>query len=504
MLRFMAAMGWIMILLGSVLANDKRELSLQQAIDIALEQSYEMKAARLVRTSAQHNLVSVKSRFKMRIDMDLDLPNWSEQVSEIQVPDALPRFNTTGQFRYEGNLSISQPLPTNGYFSLQGRAYHRDISYWSDLNQDSQRKDVLTSVSLQYNQPLFTLNRLKTNLKEANLNYESAVRRYNRDQLDIVYRVTQSFYQLYRATREWEITKQDVRQQEELYELARQKSNAGLIPEVEALQMEADLAESKSKQVAASASMDRSADRFKQLIGLELTDNIGVIADFTIQEATVETQRAINMALQNRAEIRLDEINVELSEIRVREVDAERDFHGTLSAFYDITGVSNPMLPYDAAPSDLLTSSLDDMDRRPNNKGVMFNITIPIWDWGGNKAAVQAARAQLRNSELSFQEQKKTIKREVREVVGRLKETRSQLDVLEKRRDVASRAFEISLKRFDNGDITSQELALDRDRYLNGQLAYLDAYISYQLALAELKRATMYDFVNDKSLIDGA
>ena len=114
---FDKTMGCLVLFLCVVNAQE-RQLSLQQAIDIALEQSYEMKAARLIRASAQHNLTSVQSRFKMRVDMNLDLPNWSQQVSEIQVPDGLPRFNTTGQFRYEGNLSVSQPLPTDGYFSL--------------------------------------------------------------------------------------------------------------------------------------------------------------------------------------------------------------------------------------------------------------------------------------------------------------------------------------------------------------------------------------------------
>ncbi len=483
-------------------AQEKRMLNLQQAIDIALEKSYEMKAARLVKASAEHNLVSVKSNFKMRMDMNLDMPNWSEQVSEISVPNALPQFNTTGQIRYQGDLSISQPLPTDGYVMLRGQAYHRDVSYWSDINQDSKRKDMFTSLSIRFNQPLFTLNTLQTNLKQANLNFESAVRRYNRDQLDIIYRVTQSFYQLYRATRELEIARADVEQQEELYDLAKQKYEAGLIPEVEALQMEADLSESHSNRVAAEAALERSADRFKQLIGLKLTDNVGVVTDFSIEHADVDVQRAIQLALQNRAEIRLEEIDVELSKIRVKEVDARRDFQANLQAFYDITGVSDPTLPYGTSPENLLTSSLDDMDRRPNNKGVMLNVTVPIWDWGGNKAAVQAAQAELRNSELSLDEQKKTITRQVRDVVGRLRETESQLEVLQQREKVARRAFEISLKRFDNGDITSQELALDRDRYISAQLAYLNAYISYQLALADLKRTTMYDFVNEKSLVN--
>ena len=43
-------------------------------------------------------------------------------------------------------------------------------------------------------------------------------------------------------------------------------------------------------------------------------------------------------------------------------------------------------------------------------------------------------------------------------------------------------------------------LALDRDRWTVTELSWLDAYIQYELAGADLKRQTLYDFQTDRSL----
>jgi outer membrane protein TolC len=95
-----------------------------------------------------------------------------------------------------------------------------------------------------------------------------------------------------------------------------------------------------------------------------------------------------------------------------------------------------------------------------------------------------------------------TIAREIKDVVARVLTAQSRLQVLEKSQKLAERSYEISLARFDNGDITSQELALDRDRLTRARSTYLEAYIDYQTAVADLKRKTLYDFEKDRSLVE--
>ena len=488
---------------SALFAGEIKYLQLGDAISIALEKSYEMKVARLDRLAAEKNLISAKSNFKLRVDANFNLPSASENVQETYREGLLPVYETRGDYRYQGNLNITQPLPTNGRIRLQGQSYYGGVSFWDNAaNRSVSRNDVLTSLSLQFNQPLFTLNDIKTNLKQADLRYEGAVKNYTREELNIVYKVTSAFYAFYRATRELEIAGDNVTQQEEMATLAQKKYSAGLIPEVEALQLEVDYAESQNALVAAQAALARISDSFKQLIGLTFADSIGVLTSFEYKKINVDLAQAVDFALKNRAEIRSNEIDIELASLRVKEVDAFRDFNGTLSAFYDITGVANSDIWNTTAPRDLWQRSLDDMQKRPNNRGVVFSLNVPLWDFGGNKAAVQSAEANLRSSELALTEMKKTIEREVRDVTGRLYEAQSQLDVLKKREGLAKKAFDISVERFNNGDITSQELALDRDRYIGAQIAYLDSYINYQVALADLKRKTMYDFEYGRSLVD--
>ena len=55
--------------------------------------------------------------------------------------------------------------------------------------------------------------------------------------------------------------------------------------------------------------------------------------------------------------------------------------------------------------------------------------------------------------------------------------------------------------RFENGDMTSQELSIEQERLSQVQLAYIDSYITYRLSVADLNRKTMYDFEHNRSFL---
>jgi outer membrane protein TolC len=138
--------------------------------------------------------------------------------------------------------------------------------------------------------------------------------------------------------------------------------------------------------------------------------------------------------------------------------------------------------------------------RRPGNKGVELSISFPIWDWGVNSADVQAARANLRKTDYSLDNEKVGVEREIRDLVARFNSSLRRLKILEANINLARKSFEISKDRFARGEIDSQALALDRNRASNAYLTHLQAYISYKLLLLDLARKTFYDFENKRSL----
>jgi outer membrane protein TolC len=137
---------------------------------------------------------------------------------------------------------------------------------------------------------------------------------------------------------------------------------------------------------------------------------------------------------------------------------------------------------------------------RPGSFGVGLTASIPIVDWGENKARVQSAIASLKQDQLQMEDNKMTIERDIRTQVDRLQSSLRRLQLLEKSLVVAEKSFDISRQRYANGEIDSQSMALERERLNGAYNTRLDAYISYKLLLSDLMRKTFYDFEKDKAV----
>ncbi|MCG2717181.1 MAG: TolC family protein [Candidatus Marinimicrobia bacterium] len=131
-----------------------------------------------------------------------------------------------------------------------------------------------------------------------------------------------------------------------------------------------------------------------------------------------------------------------------------------------------------------------------------MTLSYPIFDWGRGSARMQEQKARLRNSELYLENTRFEITREVRDIVRSVEETKNRLSIYEQNQQVAELTYRISRMRFESGDINSRELALEQERLSKSQLAYLNAYITYQLTVADLKRKTLWDFENNRSYLE--
>lgn len=492
---------FITMVVFSADAEAQYVLSLQDAIDIALEKSYDIKALRLNLIQSEQSYLAAKYRFRTHIDLSLDTPVWSERISPVQVPNSIPVYNRFSTMRVNGVLDIRQPLPTDGYISLQSTLYQaNEMTDLANTNKTVKGKTFYSSFGLVFNQPLFAYNQLKTGLKQTELNYERTSRQHTRSQLDLVYNVTNSFFTLYRLTRTRDINKETLDQKKSVYDLAKLKYEAGLIPEVEALQTEVDYASAQADLLSAEANVQRQQDQFKVDVGLMLSDSVTVKTDIEFKHFDIDLGKAVSEGLAHRSEIRESEIDNELQQLQIVQVDARSEVKANLRAFYDFTGISDPYLDYSTGTTDLFDSSMEDLRRRPRNRGVTLTFTIPVWDWGVNRAEVASARAVLKRQQFTLDDWKKNVENSIRDVVRRVTEAENRLSVLQKSQEVAQRSYDITLERFNNGEITSQDLALDNTRLTNAKMAYLNAYINYELAVADLKRKTLWDFETNKPI----
>lgn len=493
----------LLTLIGAVsftVAQDVMVLTLDESINIALDESYEIKLLEQSNIIAELGLKSARAAFNTNITSTFSLPAFNEGFKLIEVTQGTPVPKQYGDFKVQGAIDINQPMPWlplgGGTLTFRSEAFQ--INSW-DPALDLKSDRVFTSLRLFLNKPLFTINRLALNMKQAELAYERQSRTFKRSELDLVYNVTSAFLQFYQRAQQHEINLEKVARQDDIYQTTKNKFNAGLIAEVDAMQAEVDLIEFKNDLKTSEGALEAQEAFFKQLVGIPLNVKVKVITEMELKPIQVDLENAVAIALKSRSEIAEKEIDIEYQKISIKEIDARVSVEGNLTGYYDFSGYST--LPYGATTGELFEDSWTILQKTPN-RGLTFNLTIPIFDWGKNRADVHAAEAQLYQNELGLKNLYVTIEREVRDVVRTLYETFDRVQMLAKSKEVSEKSFDISLQRFANGDITSVELARASDQLNTAKLSYLTAYNTYKLSIADLKRKTLYDFENDRSLVE--
>lgn len=470
------------------------QLDLNTSIEIAKLRSYEMLMLKQELKKSEYYLKSATSQYKTHINMEARGPNLSNDViSRIRNDEV--EIVETSTFSYGGDIQIYQPLPTNGRIYITSSVYNTD--YLSKNFRDYQIGSRI-GISQPINS-LFGYNNLKASLQNATLNYEKAQKSLKRTELNLVYTVSREFYNLLSLQKRQEIARLNLERQQEAHEIAKNKYQAGLIREVDALQMEVDLAEAQNNYDLSIINVNSSLNSFKETLGLQFSDSIILSSNLEYEKVIVDTKKAVDLALQNRLEIREQEINIERNEISLKKEKADGRISGDVDAYFNNYGInSNDPMYAGISGMEAFRQTIDSYKRGNSGFGIGLTVKIPILDWGENKARVRAQEASLKQNIYQLEMIKRQIEREILNLVSNFNSSLKRLQLLEKNITVAEKSFEITRLRYADGDIDSQALALERDRLNNAHISHLNAFQSYQLLLADLTRKTFYDFKNNQ------
>lgn len=462
-------------------------LTLQESIELAKEKSYTMRNLKEELKIAEYNLKSATSSLKTHIDFNLTMPEFNQTVRTWDDTTGVS-FYSIKRMDYGGMITINQPLITNGNIYWETGLNSYDDFY----NQD---RSATFNTRLRLRQPidaLYGYNAIRSSLRSARLDHERTNKSLRREELNLEYRVSSSYYNLLSLQRSTEIARLDYERQTEANEIAQNKYESGLIREVDALQMEVDLAESQNSYEMALINQESALNSFKELLGIELTDSVVLKDDLLYTIVVVDAEKAVEYALKNRTELRERDIAIEQQEMSIRQRKADGMIRGYVDAYIQKTGTS--MGDLSTTYGSTIQHSATDFIDRPINYGVGVTLSVPLLDWGENKARVRAAEARQRQNHLAKEELERSIETEIRNLVAQLNNNLKRLQLLEKNVAIAEKSFAITLQRFTDGDIDSQTLALERNRLNSAYRNHLSAYIAYQLSLADIKRKTLYDF----------
>ena len=258
MSKIFPILGIFVFFLCTSQAQETRKITFDEAISIALGESYTVHYYKEDMEATRFSYLYTKAQFKPLLDFNLFTPSWEEGVQEIYQTDGLPVYNSTGSLRAGGNMSFKYVLPTGGNFDLSSNMYFEN--YNTALSQQNnemlKRNQVYSRFMLSFNQPIFTANKLKENMKVAELSYQRSVCYYTRAQMDIVYNVTSAFYQVYRTAFEYNINQDKLANSKEAYRIAKMKMEMGNLPEGDLLTSEIIVGQDESRLLESQGKLE--------------------------------------------------------------------------------------------------------------------------------------------------------------------------------------------------------------------------------------------------------
>ncbi len=479
-------MAALLVLIGCSLITSgtmaQRTLNLSEAIRIAQASSPSIKKSKLNLYGNQRSLDAQRASLKSRFALDITPFDYNRNRN---FNDLFSTWNTNEDYNSFANLSVSQPIvATDGTISLVNRLGYRDN--YSEF-QDVRTQTYSNNLYLQLDQPIFTYNRTKIQLRELELNLENARISNALQLLSLEQNVTQSFYAVYQSQNNLEIARDEYENQKISYEITKNKVDADLLAKEELYQAELNLATSRSTLENNQVLLENAADDFKLLLGIPLTEALAVEVnvDFVTQE--VDLNKAIVFALENRMELRQRAIDIERSQFELIRTKALNEFKGAVSLSLGIFG-DNERAP-------------DIYEVPAVNPRVAISFNIPIFDWGENRARMDAANASLQIRQVDLEVEKNEIVINIRKVYRNLQNLENQIRIAEQNVKNAELTYDINLERYKNGDLTSIDLNQFQSQLSEKKSTLADALINYKVELLNLKILSLYDFEHQQPLI---
>ena len=321
-------------------------------------------------------------------------------------------------------------------------------------------------------------------LKQIEYDYENANISYALQQLNTEKSITDQFYSVYMAQSNLEISREELVNAQQSYDIIKNKVEADLAAKDELFQAELNLATARSSVDESQVNLENAKDKLKQTLGMRLDEDILVFAEVEIKPIQVNLDQAISHGLGSRLELRQREIESKELEFDMIKTKALNEFKGDVSISFGLIGDN---------------SHLNKVYNNPTqNPRVSISFAVPIFDWGEKKARIKAQKMAQRINELDFQEDKVDIELNIRQVWRNLENLRTQIKIAEQNVQNAQLTYDLNQTRYREGDITGMEMSQFQTQLSNKKITYTQALINYRIELLNLKILSLYDF--DKNI----
>ena len=472
-----------LLLYGMTMQAQQWNLTLEDALQYSIDHSPELQNALLNLERYKLSLEAQKASLKSKFSLTLNPFSYSNSRS---FDNRFSQWYTNESFSSNGTFSITQPIIwTDATVSLNNKFGWQSNTSTSGTSNKNQA--FSNDLYLSINQPLFTYNRTKVDLESIERDYENALINYALRRLSLESSITSSFYNVYTAKNNLEISEAELKDAQQNFDIIKNKVEADLSARDELYQAELNVAQAVSTVDNRKVSLENAKDDLKKILGIEIERDFDITAEITAKPVPINMMLAIESALSSRLELRQREISRIEQDIQMKQIKENNSLDGNLSLSLGIMGDNEDFNKI--------------YDHPTNNPRVSMSLSIPLFDWGERKARIKAQEIAIKMYDMETVEERKSIEIAVRKSCRSLRNLEAQIAIAEQSVQNAQLTYDLNAERYRNGELTGMEMNQFQTQLSNQKMSYVSTLINYKLELLNLKIISLYDFENDKHVI---
>lgn len=473
--------------------DGKIELSLDQAVAIALERELGLRVERYTRTQNWYGILQLKGIYDLNLNGVVStLDNTSAQVSRLQA----------SSFKQDAwNLGLTQLVgQTNG----RARLDFDNTRSESDVVFNALNPSFDSSFRLGYTQPLlrnFGRNPGTRALRVGRANDRATASDFERQVNATVQNVDFVYWNLVNSREQLYVSQQSLALARELHSRNQIQVDVGTLAPLELVQSEAAIATREEDIIRAEAAVGDAADQLRQLLDLPPGEAWSAEIIPTTKPETeridIDIAQAIETALASRPEIRTQKYVLERLAIDAvffhdqlkptLDLDLGYRLNGTGGTLARDPITGEPLArPIKGGYSDALTQI---RDRDFDGWSATLTLGIPIQNRAA-KAGDIIAKLDLERGQVALQQIKLQVETQVRTAARAVITAAKQIDAARISVQFQEKNLDAEKKRYENGMSTSFRINQVQDDLTQARSREVQAVVNYRTSLANFYSVT--------------
>ncbi|WKN46015.1 TolC family protein [Tunicatimonas pelagia] len=473
----------LLLTLKPAVAQDSlaRQYNLPEIVDIALGRSPDALLAETRKENRYWEWRDFRADYMPNVFLSGTLPDFNRANEPITQEDGTIEFRPVRQNLARVNLFARQVIGYTGTEIFLNSNAQRFDDYERDVTRYTGEP-----ARIGINQQIFQYNPFKWNNLIEPLRYEESRKVYSEDLEQIAIDATDLYFDVLLAQVTLELAQTNLANNDTIFQIAQGRFNLGKIGENLLLQSELNVMEARQQFAQAELDLETSSLSLKTFIGLNDKQDVVLTLPNDIPVFTVDSEVAIQEALNNRSDAVAYVRRLKEAESRVALAKGESGLSVDISASYGLTQRSDEFIDLYNDPE--------------NQQRLQVEFSIPILDWGRTKSQVKQAQASYKLAQYTVEQEKINFEQEVYTQVRTFDMLRNQVEIAETADDIANRSYEIAKQRYLIGkvDITDLNQALEKKD--NARQQYIQSLSDFWAAYYTLRQLTLYDFARNEPL----